>query len=99
MKTLNYQRLTALQPTVLKTFTNKLGQEIQLVEHPLKGEDAPVIILYHAEKIAVESEFFDTEDMTAGDDYEPVYMHGQMMMTYECMDYKPGAHGMRGTWT
>lgn len=90
MKILNYHRLTALNPTVYTTFTNKLGQEIQLVEHPLKGDESPVIIIYHAEKLAVESEFFDTDDMTAGQDYEPVYMYGEMQMTFDCMEFKKG---------
>lgn len=87
MQVLNYQRLTALKPTVYHTFTNKLGQEIELVEHPIKGDEAPVVILYHAEKLAVSSDFYDCNDMLNGQDYEPVYMHGQMMMTFECMNY------------
>jgi hypothetical protein len=83
MKTLNYNKLMALKPTVYQKFTNKIGQEIELVEHPIQGDEHPVIIVYHAEKLAVVSDFFDCDDMLSGEDYEPVYMYGEMNMSWE----------------
>lgn len=90
MEKLNYYRVVALQPTVYTSLVNKLGQTLELVEHPLRGDKAPVVILYHAEKLAVLSDFYDTEDMLAGGDYEPVYMYGEMQCTFECMNLKGG---------
>jgi len=80
---LNYTKLMLLNPTVYATFTNREGQEMQLVEHPLKGDEYPVIILYHAEKLAVCSDFYDTADLLGGSDYEPIYQHGQMNLAFE----------------
>jgi len=73
MKELNYTRLMAHNPTVYDTLTNREGQEMQLVEHPLKGDEYPVIIVYHAEKVAYCSDFWDTDDLMGGEDYEPVF--------------------------
>jgi hypothetical protein len=83
MKKLNYTKLMALKPTVLTKFTNREGQEIELVEHPTQGDLSPVIIVYHDEKIAVISDFFDTNDLLGGADYEPIYMYGEMNLAYE----------------
>jgi hypothetical protein len=80
---LNYQRIMALNPTVYCTITNSIGQTFDLVEHPTKGDEYTVIIMYHAEKLAVDSEFWDTADMESGGDYMPVYMYGDMHLAYE----------------
>jgi hypothetical protein len=88
---LNYQRIMALNPTVYCTITNTLGQTFDLIEHPTKGDEYTVIIMYHAEKLAVDSEFWDTEDMESNSDYMPVYMYGDMHLAYELdeADLKP----------
>jgi hypothetical protein len=39
--------------------------------------------VYHDEKIAVISDFFDTNDLLGGADYEPIYMYGEMNLAYE----------------
>jgi len=83
MKQLNYSRLIALNPTVYATLTNREGQQMDLVEHPLRGEDHPVIILYHAEKLAFCSDFYDTDDLLTNEDYQPIYIHGDMLLSYE----------------
>lgn len=83
METLNYPRLMALKPTVLAKFTNREGQEIDLLEHPTKGDLAPVLIAYHKEQLIVNSEFFDTDDLLGGADYEPIYMYGKMNLAFE----------------
>lgn len=85
MKSLNYGKLAALKPTIYNTFTNKIGQKFDLIEHPIKGDEYPVVIMYHEEKTAVVSDFFDTDDLTnnyAGD-YHPVYMFGQICLGFE----------------
>jgi len=83
MTTLNYNRLMALKPTVYCSIANTLGQSFDLVEHPIKGDEYTVIIMYHEEKLAVDSEFWDTEDMESNSDYMPVYMYGEMHLAYE----------------
>lgn len=84
MTLLNYNRLMALKPTVYCTITNTLGQSFDLVEHPIKGDEYPVIILYHEEKIAADSEFWDTADMEQDHmEYTPFYLYGELHFGYE----------------
>ncbi len=86
MTTLNYNRLMALKPTVYAKITNTLGQSFDLVEHPIKGDEYPVIILYHEEKIAADSGFYDTDDMMQPapyTDYVPYYIYGELHFGFE----------------
>ena len=72
---LDYKKLMDQKPTVYDTVTNKQGQEIDLVEHPTKGDMYPVIAVCHELKLAEVTEFFDTEDMTnESGDYRPVFV-------------------------
>lgn len=80
---LNYQRIMALKPTVYCTITNSLGQSFDLIEHPTKGDEYTVIIMYHDEKLAIDSEFWDTEDMEHTEDYMPYYIYGEIHLGYE----------------
>lgn len=80
---MNYDKLMALEPTVYETFTNQLGQEVTVVEHPLKGCDAPVIAIFHNEKAAAYTEFWDTEDFCEGSDYNPVFSNGSIKCFFE----------------
>jgi len=73
MQELNYTKLMGHNPTVYDTVINREGQEMQLVEHPTKGDEYPVIIVYHEKKVAYCSDFWDTDDLMGGEDYEPVY--------------------------
>jgi hypothetical protein len=75
---LNYDNLIAKTPTVYSKFTNSLGQEIEFVEHPTKGEDYPVICVCHALKLAAASTFYETVDMLADHkEYEPTFQEGK----------------------
>ena len=78
MKKLNHQVLMALQPTKYETTTNQLGQMVDFYEHPLHGDEYPVIAVIEAEKVAYNTGFYDCEDFYDGSDYMPVYMHGTM---------------------
>lgn len=73
MKKLNFDKLMAFEPTVYTEFLNSQGKKVQLCEHPTKGDEAPVLVVFPDEKLAFESDFWDTEDMTAEHgEYEPV---------------------------
>ncbi len=83
MKILNYDKLMALKPTVYDTIVNQEGQTIEFVEHPLQGDEYPVIAIYHKEKIAVCTDFWDCGDFYEGSEYNPVYMHGTLRSAWE----------------
>ena len=75
---LNYQKLINLNPTVYGSFVNSLGQNITFVEHPLKGDEVPVICLCHELNLASYSDFFETDDMIADHrEYEPIFINEQ----------------------
>jgi hypothetical protein len=58
--------------------TNSIGQVIELVEHPLKGDEAPVIAICHELKLASYTEFWETGDMLQDHrEYEPLFINGQ----------------------
>ena len=73
-KKYNYEKLMSHNPTEYTQIVNAKGQVITMYEHPLQGDIAPVILVIHSEQFAQDSDFFDTDDLTAGQDYEPVYI-------------------------
>lgn len=75
---MNYKKLMSYDPTVYETTTNSLGQEIQLVEHPTKGDEAPVIAVCHALELADYTDFYDIVDITNGIEYEPLFIDGKL---------------------
>ena len=85
MKVLNYNKLVSLKPTILASFTNRIGQKFEIAEHPLSGDQSPVIIVFHDEKIAVLSDFYEPDDLISeyGGDYHPVYILGEIHLGYE----------------
>lgn len=75
---LNYEKLVALEPTIYDTLTNSLGQIIELVEHPTKGDTTQVIAVCHTLKLAYYTDFFDLDDMLAEHkEYEPIFINGE----------------------
>lgn len=73
----NYAKLMAKEPTVFETWTNKQGQKIDLVEHPIFGDVSYVICVCHELQLAEDSTFFDTSDMTSEHrEYEPSFQDG-----------------------
>lgn len=82
MKKLNYSRLMNENPTKYGEIINQVGQLIEFYEHPTEGDRYPVIAVYHAEKLAIVTDFFDLGDFYEGSDYNPVYLHGVMECAY-----------------
>jgi len=77
---LNYTKLVALTPTVYCTITNELNQVIELVEHPIKGDEEQVIAVCHELKLASYTGFYDTEDLTNTEhnEYRPYFIDNQL---------------------
>ena len=78
MQKLKYDKLMALNPTKYGTKVNQLGQIVDFYEHPLQGDEYPVIAVIEAEKVAYCTDFYDLEDFYDDSEYMPVYMHGTM---------------------
>jgi len=76
---LNYSKLMAYNPTEYDKLINKDGQEIVFYEHPLRGDEAPIICVCHELQLAASSGFYDLDDMMALEtDYEPSFMDGAL---------------------
>jgi hypothetical protein len=74
---LNYEKLTAYQPTEYGRMTNSIGQEIIFVEHPIRGDEYFIIAVCHELKLAAATDFFELDDMTAEHgEYEPLFIDG-----------------------
>lgn len=82
---MNYSRLMEHDPFIYLTFTNSLGQEIDLVEHPLQGDMTEVIAVCHAIKKADYTDFFETGEIDeVGGDYEVSFdSEGKLQHRYQ----------------
>ena len=70
---LNYLKLMDGNPTVYDKMTNSVGQEIEFVEHPYKGDEYPVIVVCHEKALAFCSDFWELDDMMGeSGSYEPI---------------------------
>lgn len=78
-KKYNYDKLMGLYPTVLGDMVNSDGQKVLFLEHPLRGDEAPVIVQFPEYRLAFDSEFWDTDDMEeVGGCYEPSVLDGKL---------------------
>ena len=56
-----FDKIMELNPTLLYSFVNELGQRVDVLEHPLKGDDSPPIVCFPDEKAMFVTEFYDIE--------------------------------------
>jgi hypothetical protein len=76
---MNYTKLMANEPTELDRMINDLGQKIVFYEHPLRGDEFPVIIVCHELELADHTDFMETDDMTAEHgEYQPSFVNGKL---------------------
>jgi len=76
---MNYKKLMSHNPTSFGSIINKVGQEITFYEHPLRGDEAPVIIVCHELQLAESSDFMETDDMANEDgEYQPSFIDGEL---------------------
>jgi hypothetical protein len=76
---MNYSKLMQHNPTELDRMMNDLGQLIVFYEHPIKGDEFPVIIVCHELELADYTDFMETTDMTAlHGEYQPSFVDGKL---------------------
>jgi hypothetical protein len=81
---LNYEKLIALNPSVHKTFINSLGQWVDLVEHPIYGDEAEVIAIFSQSKKAFYSGFYELGEIDrVGGEYEVLLVDGEIVHGFE----------------
>lgn len=72
-----------MDATLYGSMENDMGQLIEFVEHPLLGDEAPIICMCRELELAQESEFWDLHDMKSNDDYMPLFLDGKLIYKYE----------------
>jgi len=78
---INYKKLMAHDPMSYGEIKNSKGQTIDLVEHPIQGDEAQIICVSHELELAEYSTFYDTEDMEADHkEYEPSFIEGSLFI-------------------
>lgn len=79
MKKYNYNTLIKENLTVYVELTNSLGQIIKLVEHPIFGDESPIIAICDELQLAEGTGFFDCEDMLENHlEYEPKFINSHL---------------------
>ena len=79
-----FEQLTSKDATQLKAIHNDAGQLIHFVEHPVHGDEHPVIATFPEYGVAFNTTFFDCGDFYRGSDYLPHLMiDGQMKWKFE----------------
>ena len=78
---LNYTKLMSEEPTLYGEMVNSLGQKIEFVEHPYKGDEYPVIAVCRELKLASATDFWDLDDMLADHkEYEPSFQEEKLFI-------------------
>ena len=78
-----YSYLTSNGASVLNEFLNDAHQNVILAEHPRYGEDGGVCTMFPEYEVAFRTDFYDTEDLTARGDYQPLLLDGELKFAYE----------------
>jgi hypothetical protein len=74
----NYKKLMSHNPTEYGRMTNKLGQNIVFLEHPIKGDESFVICACPELELAADSDFFELDDMLQEHgEYAPAFVNGE----------------------
>ena len=82
-KTYYKDLMTAQAYCIGDPITNSLGQKIDFYECPINGDGACVIAVCHELKVAEDTDFFETDDLTAGGDYTPNFVNGRLVLDFE----------------
>lgn len=81
---MNYKNFLQLAPFKYGSYTNSKGQNIDFYEHPIHGDDVPVVAVCDELEIACSTEFYELDDMIAEHkEYEPIFVNNELKYGYE----------------
>jgi len=87
MQKLNYDKLMAHKPTKIHEGYNQRKQAITYYEHPIGGDMDCIIAVFNKQRVAVLTDFFDTEDFYTDSDYNPILLDdGSVVCAFETED-------------
>jgi hypothetical protein len=65
----------SLNPTKLGEMLNSGNQIIEFYEHPIHGDEHPIIAVSHLHQLAANTDFYELDDMLADHkEYEPSFI-------------------------
>lgn len=86
MKTRDATKFLRLKPCELGRINNYIGQEVVLYECPINGDEASIRAVINNRLF--NTDFFDTDDILAGEDYTPVLINNdEAVCQCECSDW------------
>jgi hypothetical protein len=78
---MNYTKLMSLNPFKYGEMINQKNQLIEFYEHPLRGDEFPIIAVCHEMNLAASTDFYSLEDMRAEHgEYEPWFNEGKLIL-------------------
>ena len=79
-----YKKLIEYKAEKLGETVNQMGQEVHFYEHPMHGDEYPIIVIFPEYEVAFDSDFYDTEDMTAEHgEYTPYFVGGGVTLGFQ----------------
>jgi hypothetical protein len=76
---LNFEKLMNLNPTEYRTVINSIGQKVTFIEHPTKGDEAPVIAVFKEEQKAFYTDFYELGEIDGfNGEYEVMLINGEI---------------------
>jgi hypothetical protein len=71
--------------------SNELGQKVVFYEHPIHGDEFPVIVAFPDQQVAFVSDFYDLDDMTQEDslEYRPFLWNMELLLGFELENLNP----------
>jgi len=78
-----YSYLVANDAFVLCRFTNDAAQEVVLVEHPIYGDDAGIVVMFPEYAVAFATDFFEISELAETKEYQPLYFDEYIRFGYE----------------
>jgi len=78
-----YSYLIANDAFVLHRFTNDAAQEVVLVEHPIYGDDAGIVVMFPEYAVAFATDFFEISELAETKEYQPLYFDEYIRFGYE----------------
>lgn len=69
-----YRKIGQLNALKIDEMVNSAGQRIEFFEHPVYGQESPVIVSFPDSQVAFISDFYECDDMMASHgEYAPHY--------------------------
>ena len=79
----NYQTYMIVCGKMLQTITNSENQQFDLAKNQLRNSDHKIIVFYHAEKLAYQTDFYEIDYFLTGNPAaKPYFCNGKLVLSH-----------------